>query len=696
TNEYVDTSIRMAYAFSDYFAAKATLSYLKGTEWYATDYRDEVNPTSTSHAGNPAYNGLNVYGDEVGTTLNWDDLASVPAGTLGSSRVTRTGYTDNDLMDNSAKSVKLGISLNYRPLGNDRVEVIWNSKYGTGNTIYQGQNRYNIKNFYMSQHKLEVKGKNFFVRGYVTQEDAGDSYDTRFAAININRQWKSDTQWFQEYAGAYLGAFAGLGVPGMNHDAARAFADRNRLKPGTAGFNAAKAKVTADPDLTTGSKFQDNTKLYHADANVNLRDYIDFAEVQVGGSFRKYSLNSHGTIFTDYDGPINYNEYGAYVQVQDKFMDDRLKVTASGRYDKAQNFNGNVSPRLSLAYAAGEDKNHNFRASVQTGFRNPTTQDQYIGLDAGAGILVGTAPDNINRYKSSPYSLGINPALAGYINAVTGGASGIGSTQVLTGTMAYTNSWTASSVGKFSQTKNPADLKKSNVDFVKPEHVTAFEVGYRGLIEGFTIDLNAYYNKYKDFIASENVVAPLYGSVGLTDAVDLGPVTGGQQGITPIALIALSNGDYKGVAFDSNSDADITSAGAGVSIGTKILNGFDLSFNYSYAKFSESGASNPDFEAGFNTPEHKFKMQFGKPDLLKNLGFNVNFRWQDAFLWESSFYDGTIDARSVIDAQVNYRMPKWKSTLKVGGANLGGKEYFSAPGVGGIGSQYYVSWTINP
>ena len=384
TNEYVDTSIRMAYAFSDYFAAKATLSYLKGTEWYATDYRDEVNPASTSHAGNPAYNGLNVYGDEVGTTLNWDELASVPAGTLGSSRVTRTGYTDNDLMDNSAKSVKLGISLNYRPLGNDRVEVIWNSKYGTGNTIYQGQNRYNIKNFYMSQHKLEVKGKNFFVRGYVTQEDAGDSYDTRFAAININRQWKGDTQWFQEYAGAYLGAFAGLGVPGMNHDAARAFADRNRLIPGTPGYEAAKAKVTADPDLTTGSKFQDNTKLYHADANVNLRDYIDFAEVQVGGSFRKYSLNSHGTIFTDYDGPINYNEYGAYVQIQDKFMDDRLKVTASGRYDKAQNFKGNVSPRLSLAYAAGEDKYHNFRASVQTGFRNPTTQDQYIGLDAGA------------------------------------------------------------------------------------------------------------------------------------------------------------------------------------------------------------------------------------------------------------------------------------------------------------------------
>jgi hypothetical protein len=183
----------------------------------------------------------------------------------------------------------------------------------------------------------------------------------------------------------------------------------------------------------------------------------------------------------------------------------------------------------------------------------------------------------------------------------------------------------------------------------------------------------------------------------MNDAVDIGPAVGSPIPVpTPLALIALQSGDYKGVAFDSNSDADVTSAGAGVSIATKIFNDFDISFNYAYAKFGSKGASNPDFEAGFNTPEHKFKMPFGKSDLFKNLGFNVNFRWQDAFLWQSSFYDGMVDARSVIDAQVNYRMPKYKSTLKIGGANLGGKEYFSAPGVGGIGSQYYISWTINP
>ena len=114
------------------------------------------------------------------------------------------------------------------------------------------------------------------------------------------------------------------------------------------------------------------------------------------------------------------------------------------------------------------------------------------------------------------------------------------------------------------------------------------------------------------------------------------------------------------------------------------------------SKFEFDQAANPDFEAGFNTPEHKIKVQFGKADLFKNFGFNINARWQDEYRWESTFVDGTIKARSVIDAQINYRVPSWNnSVFKLGGANLSGQEYLSAPGVGAIGSQYYLSWTIN-
>lgn len=675
-NRFYDFSIRMAHAFSDKFAAKATLSFLKGTEWFATDYRNTSGGSYIpgDRDSDINYDGLNVYGDEVSTNIKGVaqtliGLGILPAGAdalVPSVNVSRMGYDEIDLMTYNAKSMKFGAAFHYRPMGNDDLEIIWNTKFGRGNTIYQGANRYNIQNFFMEQHKLEVRGKNFFVRGYVTSEDAGDSYDTRFTAININRQWKDDSTWFGEYVGAFVQATLGGALPAQAHAAARQTAETGRLIPGTQAFQEAFDKVTSDPNLTTGSKFVDNTKYYHVDANMNLRDYIDFAEFQVGGSYRLYSLNSQGTIFTDYDGPIEYDEYGLYTQMQKKFLEeDRLKLTASIRYDKAKNFDGNFSPRVSLAYAAGENKNSNFRASFQTGFRNPTTQDQYIGLDVGSGILVGSAPDNLDRYTSSPLTV------SGAGQAFTGSA-----TIQLSGRRAYDNSFSTSSVadGTFQQ---------ATTVLVKPERVTAYEVGYRGLVniggQNVTIDLSGYYNSYEDFISSKNVVVPYYGTVG----------------DNTLSLLALQNGDWKGFAVYTNSSADISSYGAAIGINTRIFNGFDIGVNYTYSEFDFDQATDPDFEASFNTPKHKFKAQLGNQNLFENFGFNVNVRWQDEYFWESTFHDTVIESRTVLDAQINYRVPRWKSVIKVVGTNLTGKEYFSAPGVGAIGSQFFISWTIN-
>ena len=693
-NKFYDVNIRMAYAFSEKFAAKATLSYLDGTEWFATDYRNTFDGAYTSGDRNTDrnYDGLNVYGDEVSTNIKGvaetlESMGIFPNGAaalIPSETISRTGYDEKDLMSYNARSVKFGASLNYRPFGNDRLEIIWNSKYGNGNTIYQGTNRYNIKNFFMEQHKLELRGKNFFVRGYMTNEDAGDSYDTRFAAININRAWKDDNTWFGEYTGAYLqGTLGGLNSD-QAHALARQTAESGRLLPGSAGFQAAFDRITTDPDLVTGSKFQDNTKLYHADANYNLNNIIDWAEFQVGGSYRLYSLNSSGSIFTDYDGAINYNEYGLYTQMQKSFLeDDRLKLTTSIRYDKAQNFEGNFSPRVSFAYAGGENKNQNFRASFQTGFRNPTTQDQYIGLNAGRAYLIGSAPDNLDRFST--------PALN--VSGLGQNFTGSGTVSI-SGRSAYENAFSAASVVAFGAGQVAAP-SKANVALVKPERVTAYEVGYRGLIDieasRFTVDLSVYYNQYQDFIAGKNVVVPFYGDTALTQTAPVGP--GGAQ--VPLSIVALSAGDYVAFATYTNTSADISSYGATLGVNTKLFEGYNLGVNYTFAKFDFDQASDPDFEAGFNTPEHKVKVQFGNQNVFKNFGFNINARWQDKYRWESTFLDADIASRTVLDAQINYSIPTWKSVFKLGGANLTGKEYLSAPGVGAIGSQYYLSWTIN-
>lgn len=708
TNDFVDYGIRVAHAFNKHFAAKANFTYMHGTDWFATNYDDKTIPGIDRT--NKNYDGINVYGDEISTNIyNVGQsmvakslLPAALANLLPKENVSRTGYNETDLTNNKASNTKIDFSLHFRPLGNEKLEVIWQSKFGFGNAVYQGGNRYYLNDFFMQQHKLEIKGDNFFVRGYTTNEDGGKSYDMQFTAWNINKKWKSNDNWFGQYAGTYAQAFAGLLGPTYAGNAtasnalARTIADTGRLIPGTPAFQNAFNAVISDPDILTGSKLVDNSRIYHSDANYNFKDIIKFAEIQVGGSFRLYELNSHGRIYTDANGPINYNEYGFYTQLQKKFMDDRLKFTGSVRYDKSKNFDGNYSPRVSLVYAAGSEKQHNLRASFQTGFRNPSTQDQYIGFNVGPAVLIGSAPDNLIRYTETvPVSNG-SPA----IGQVYAG----GTTAVITGVNAYQNSYTAASVQAFGAfaAANPGNtpgaaalLKKTNVGLVKPEEVKAFELGYRSQINDINFDLNGYYNIYNNFIGNVNAIATYYGTASETFNFASGAPTYVTNPEVQ-SLHAIANGNYRVFQLYTNTSTVIHSMGVGLGLSKKMFGNYNFGVNYNFAQFDFDKAKDPGFEAGFNTPKHRVKASVGNDKLFENFGFNASVRWNDGYLWESTMVDGMISAATVLDAQINYGLPKLKSVIKLGATNIGGKEYTQVLGAGAIGSQYYVSWTINP
>lgn len=721
TNEFVDVGVRVAKKITDQFAVKFTTSLLKATDWFATDTRNidedgNIIEGTRTNSPNDDYNGVNVYGDEFTNPTD-----------LGFGKVSRTGYSEQSVISPDTDSFRAAIAMHWKPFkNNDDTEVVYSSKFGTGNTIYQGASRYALRNFVMHQHKLEIQSKHLMLRSYVTIEDAGDSYDIRFAGINTLRTENAATRaynqangtnlsvdelWFRTYGKAYGGLIPG--VPGGNRVAARATADASfRTDPNSAEFRSIFNSVIKNPDLTEGARFEDSSRLYHSDINYNFHELIEFAEVQIGGSARRYVLNSDGTIFTDpSDGTISYDEYGVYTQLQKKLMEDRLKLTGSVRYDKAQNFDGNFSPRLSVSFTPDEESNHIFRGSFQTGFRNPTTQDQYIGLNLGNTILLGSAPDNPARYNKT------------YTVSSPAGQAAVGGASVnFNGLQGYNNSFTRSSVESFgaavqqrataivvesggavspsdakkqAAAENSGLLKKANINYVKPEQVTSYELGYRGRLgKNVVVDLSVYYSKYKDFISIVTTVSPLYGDVSM----GIIPSELQSQDLinnSKLLLNSIGEGEYTPTSLYTNTDADIASYGANLGLEARVFGGYDFGINYSYAKQDFDQSQDPDFESNFNTPEHKVKVSFGNTNLYKGIGFGLNARWQDAYYWESTFVDGEIDARTLLDAQLMYTIKNWNSNVKIGGANILGNEYEAAPGTGTIGSQFYGSWTYN-
>lgn len=659
TNEFYDVAIRYANTITPKLAFKVNFAYLAGDDWQATNYDDQdTHPLNAGITGStsPSYDGLNIYGDEIATTLNLSDYG------LGSIRVARTGYKETDLIDYDTESIKAVAALHY--LINDDIEAIYDYRIGSGTTIYQGGNRYSLNNIILQQHKLELNGSNFFVRAYVSIEDAGDSYDSRFAGWNINRAWSADETWFTEYAGAYVQTIYGGGTEEQAHAAARAYADRNRLIPGTPEFGAVKKEILEKADLRTGSKFIDKSTMQHIEGNYDLSERIKFAQIQIGGNYRRYLLNSEGTLFND--GPngvsdIDINEFGAYMQASKAFVEDKLKLSASVRFDKNENFDGQFSPRASAVYQLDNDGTHFIRTSYQTGFRNPATQSQYIALDLGVATLVGGVKDNIDNYTLDVYGDG---------------------SLIFTGDELYNNSYTQSSVEAFAATGDVTVLEASDIAYVKPEQIQTVEVGYRGIFEQkLSIDFNVYYSSYDDFQANTNVLVPNTGDVN-----DHTTWSGAQD---------IATGQYKVFQLYSNASGKVTSWGMGVDLSYNLPANYVVSGNYNYADFEIDDDANPDLIPGFNTPKHRFGASVSNRNVYNNIGFNITTRWSDSYKWEASFGDGNIDSYTVTDLQITYSIRKYNAFVKFGGANIFNQEYIQAHGAPSVGAQYYVSIQFN-
>jgi len=453
-----DVSLRYAKAFNNKFAFKFNVSYFTGLDWHATNYMDVDSGTPEAQRGdnNPARNALNIYGDDEARTLT------------GIGRVSRTGYEERHLMDYDVYSLKLNGALHYRI--SDNMEAIYQYNFGKGTASYTGSNRFSINNFTLQQHRLELKGSNYFIRGYATLEDSHDSYNGKGLGQLLNKTWvrdlsgnvvpesQADDMWFTRYEEAFNGNIGG--VTAASHTAARTFADEGRYLPGSPAFETEKARLIGIQGGMTGAGILSQSNLYHVEGQYDFSKQIKVLELVAGGNFRRFDMFTNGTLFDDQGGRIGINEGGAFVQLGKKLLSEKLKLGASIRYDKNQNFDGRLTPRASAVYEVA--KNHFIRTSFQTGFRNPTPGDQYIKLNAGPITILGGVPSNsvgMTVYQNSFTTASLGPFFGAFQQAVAGGATPPDAVMAVKDL-----------------------LVKSNVPYIKPERIQSFEIGYKSLI----------------------------------------------------------------------------------------------------------------------------------------------------------------------------------------------------------------------
>ncbi|MDA9199366.1 TonB-dependent receptor [Schleiferiaceae bacterium] len=677
-------SMRWAAKVNEKFAYKINVFALKADDWEANN----MDPTDISRddATNPGgYDAVNRYGDEDW----WDDGGDTKT-FPGLGRFYRPGIEEKHLVDYNTENIKLTTALHYKI--KEDLTAIYAINFGSGTTVYQGDNRYSLKDILFLQNRVELQKKDkWFWRAYSTHEDAGNSYDAYFTALRMQDSVVSNQSYNLYYTGlwnifnkpqvrAMPGAPANSlpmsqyqsimdSLIGSNPDFFNQLHEDNRrnvsiatasdalgavtieelesfanqLTPGTSEFNNLKNHITSTLFTEGGSRFYDKSALYHTQGERTFT-YDNGAVFRVGGNFRLYTPKSAGTIFSDTAGTVITNrEAGLYGGWEQSFMDERLKLSATGRVDKNQNFRALVSPAVSSVYKATE--NQTFRLSFSSAIRNPTLADQYLNYNVGRAVLLG----NLDGFDS----LVTIDNIADYL-------------------------------GKPANERLSHDFGYFNVDAIRPEKVKTAEAGYRATIGSRVfVDANYYYSLYDDFI---------------------GYIIGAEIEEGTTAIDRLKSLQVYRVA--ANATEQVTTQGFSIGMNTFVGNYQTLTGNYSWNKLT-SAVSDPIVPA-FNTPEHKFNLGWNirnypwNQDVSKLIGAGVNYKWVQGFVFEGSpQFTGSIPSYGLCDAQVSLTRIKDNSnkkrtiTYKIGASNVLNNKVYQVFGGPLVGRLAYLSIQIN-
>ncbi|MFK7932293.1 MAG: carboxypeptidase-like regulatory domain-containing protein [Saprospiraceae bacterium] len=673
-----ETGIRWADAIknkdgNDVFAYKINFSYLTADDWVADNFApiDSSKVPANHYAG---FDAVNIHGDEYDAAFDLTKVA--PWSTRGMSIFYRNGYKESELLDYGTENYKANMSFNLRlkpEMGVESPELIWANNFSQGSTIFQGSARFRLLDvrYLTSRLELRKRGK-YFLRAYVTADDVGDTYNPFATAQKLNEFSKENDDWASLYTDAWLSNFGQkaveLGYPLLEiingqptydfdrrdaffanpmvqdslaswHTQTTAIVNASSeqgtspfLAPGTPEFQREFDRITSTLTSDGGAKFFTASEVYHVHGEYKFQPtWAD--DITVGGSFRRYTPDTKGTIFADTTESIRITnqEIGIYGGIQKKFWNEKLTLSLTGRVDKNENFDWISTPAASAVFKP-TDKDY-IRFSFSSAARNPTLPDQYFFLDVGPAIFAGS----VNGFDSL---------------------------------------LTVDSFEEFALELDAESLDYFDVDPIQPEKVKTFEVGYRSIFnENLYVDASYYYNIYDQFLGFRVGLDVDFNELGLPSDVEVLRVSANAAETVTTQGFAIGlnyyfqqyyqlAGNYTWSKLNTATDDEIIPA-----------------FNTPEHKFNIS-------LSGRNVPISIGAWQ------SNNFGFNINYKWIEGFLFEGSpQFTGLVPRYDLLDVQANYEFKRINTTLKIGASNILENLHFETVGGPLVGRLAYAKLT---
>ena len=707
----------IAFRYADYtmnadgdpvFGLKVNAFRFSAYDWEATNY-DPVDGSQVDASNPGRFDAVNIYGDEYKPVYDFSGDGSSNARGLGN--FFRTGYREKDLVDYNTENLKVSTAAHWRLRPEqtyESPELIYGFNSGFGTTVYQGDNRFSLRDIEFYQHKLELRkpGK-WFVRAYRTSEDAGNSYDPYATALKLQETTRDDYQYSKVYYKYWTDSIAPViggsypqGILDYTTDPISFYyEDGQGMEDPT---NKDRTVWEGKPISVWYSQMQDSLYSWHSQveawANAGYAGLQDVSENPVGylqpgsaafdAAFNqlvsaKNNEGEGGTRFFDQSSLSHaHGEYifkprgleeirvGGNFRRYTPYSDGTIfSDTTEKIVNQEMGFYSGVKKRfledrMIVTGTVRADKNQNFkwvvspaaslvfsprekdylRMSFSSALRNPTLADQYLFLDVGPATLVG----NLNGADSLI-------TIGSFID--------------------FRNSADASA-GQYGLNRDT--LVYFDIAPIRPEQVRTFEVGYRTTLgEKVYVDGSYYFSIYEHFIGY---------NIGL-DALFIG----NEQ--SPRAVDV-----YR---YAANSISEVQTQGAAIGINYYIDNNFMVAGNYSWNELVKTDEDDPIIPA-FNTPRHKYNLSISARSLKLKLrtylirdmtwGFSANYKWVEGFIFEGSpQFTGAVPTFNLLDAQVNAVIPSLNTTIKLGGSNVLNNLHIEAYGGPYVGRMLYAS-----